>query len=94
MNDLLAGRIDAAMMETSALEPFLQGDHKDKIGYMGPLLTSTDFAEFGQGQGVALSKKRSDDLQARMDKAIANMLADGTMGALSEKWFGYDLSAK
>jgi polar amino acid transport system substrate-binding protein/octopine/nopaline transport system substrate-binding protein len=94
VNDLLAGRIDAAMMETSALEPFINGEQKGKIAYMGPLLTSADFAEFGQGQGIALSKKRSDDLQARMDKAIADMLADGTMEALSDKWFGYDLSAK
>jgi polar amino acid transport system substrate-binding protein/octopine/nopaline transport system substrate-binding protein len=93
VNDLLAGRIDAAMMETSALEPFLSGEQKGKLTYLGPLLTSADFAEFGQGQGIALGKGRAD-LQARMDAAIAEMLADGTLSQLSEKWFGYDLSAK
>ncbi|WP_247743475.1 transporter substrate-binding domain-containing protein [Shimia sp. R10_1] len=93
VNDLLAGRIDAAMMETSAAEPFLKGDQKDKLSLVGPLLTSADFAEFGQGQGVALGKGKQD-LQGRMDAAIAEMLADGTMAKLSETWFGYDLSAK
>lgn len=93
VSDLLAGRIDAAMMETSVIDPLIEGAHKGKISYLGPLLKGADFAEFGLGQGVALAKSRGDDLQSRMNKAIADMLADGTMGALSEKWFGYDLSA-
>lgn len=93
VNDLMAGRIDAALMERSAWESFVNGDYKDRLEYVGPLLTSADFPEFGQGQAVALSKD-SAELQSRMDEAIASMLADGTLTALSEKWFGYDISAK
>ncbi|MEB8386793.1 transporter substrate-binding domain-containing protein [Rhodobacteraceae bacterium KMM 6894] len=93
VNDLMAGRIDAALMERSAWESFIEGDYKDKLSYVGPQLTSADFPEFGQGQAVAL-KKDSAELQSRMNDAITSMLADGTMTALSEKWFGYDISAQ
>ncbi|MEI4263940.1 transporter substrate-binding domain-containing protein [Roseovarius sp. D0-M9] len=93
VNDLIAGRIDAGLMERSAWETFVNGDYKDELKYVGPLLSSADFPEFGQGQAVALSKD-SDELQGRMNEAIEGMLSDGTVAAMSEKWFGYDISAK
>ena len=91
--DLIAGRIDAAMMERSAWDPFFSGEQGAKLMYLGPLLTSADFGEFGQGQGIAM-RKGQDDLRARMDQAISEMLADGTLAEMSETWFGYDLSAQ
>ena len=91
--DLIAGRIDAALMERSAWGTFFEGDQGGELKYFGPLLTSADFSEFGQGQGVAM-RKGQDELRTRMNQAISEMLADGTLATLSKTWFGYDLSAQ
>lgn len=92
IDDLRAGRLDAGLMETSAAEPFLTEAAND-LKRVGPQLSGADYPEFGQGQGIAL-KKGNTDLKARMDGEITKMLADGTLSALSQKWFGYDVSSK
>lgn len=93
VDDVIAGRLDAGLMERSALEPFLTGENGGKLAQIGSLLTSADFAEFGQGQAVAARQGR-DELNQRVNAAINDMLADGTLTELSVKWFGYDLSFK
>ena len=75
------------------LEPFFKERQGTKLKSLGPLLTSADFPEFGQGQGIAM-RKGQDQLRARMNQAISDMLADGTLTKLSKAWFGYDLSAR
>jgi ABC-type amino acid transport substrate-binding protein len=57
------------------------------------LLTGTDFPEFGKGQGIAL-KKGNAELQSKVNEAITSMLKDGTIAAISQKWFAYDISKK
>lgn len=91
-DDLAAGRIDAGLLETSVWSELIKS-HDGQIELAGPDLSSADYAEFGNGQGIALKKGR-EDLKARLDKAIAGMLSDGTMTALSKKYFDYDLSFK
>jgi len=91
-DDIVAGRIEAGLMERSAWEPLVK-DRGGKLVYAGPLLTGADFAEFGKGQGVAIAKGNAE-LTARVDKAVTGMLADGTVKTISEKWFGYDISKK
>lgn len=92
-DDLLAGRIDAGLMERSAWEPLVKDRGADKLTYAGPLLTGADFSEFGLGQGVAMGHRR-EELKREIDKAIAGMLSDGTMKTISTRWFGYDISKK
>lgn len=92
-DDLVAGRIDAGLMGKEAWGTILKGDRAEKLVYAGPLLTSADFPEFGNGTGIVMAKGKSE-LKARVDQAIVSMLADGTIKTYSEKWFGYDLSAK
>ncbi|WP_046121125.1 transporter substrate-binding domain-containing protein [Ensifer aridi] len=92
-DDLLAGRIDAGLMERSAWEPLVKERGKDKLAYAGPLLTSADFAEFGKGQGVAMAKGKTE-LKGKIDAAVEAMLKDGTVKTIAEKWFGYDVSKK
>ena len=92
-DDLVAGRIDAGLMERSAWEPLIKDRGADKMAYAGPLLTSADFPEFGKGQGVALGKDKGE-LKGKIDAAVEAMLSDGTMKTISEKWFGYDVSKK
>ncbi|OWK25478.1 hypothetical protein AJ87_09575 [Rhizobium yanglingense] len=91
-DDLAAGRIDAGLLEQSVLQDLMKS-RDGQIELVGPMLTSADYAEFGNGQGLALKKGR-DDLKNRIDKVIADMLSDGTMTKLSTKFFGYDLSFK
>ncbi|SDA61532.1 transporter substrate-binding domain-containing protein [Sinorhizobium sp. NFACC03] len=92
-DDLIAGRIDAGLMERSAWEPLVKDRGSDKLIYAGPLLTSADFPEFGKGQGVAMGKGRTE-LKEKIDGAVQAMLQDGTIKTISEKWFGYDVSKK
>jgi len=92
-DDLVAGRIDAGLMERSAWEPLIKDRGADKLAYAGPLLTSADFAEFGKGQGVAMGKGKAE-LKTTVDGAVEAMLKDGTVKTISEKWFGYDASKK
>ncbi|MDH0127042.1 transporter substrate-binding domain-containing protein [Brucella intermedia GD04153] len=92
-DDLLAGRIDAGLMERSAWEPLVKERGKDKLVYAGPLLTGSDFSEFGKGQGVAMAKGKNE-LKGKVDGAVEAMLKDGTVKTISEKWFGYDVSKK
>lgn len=39
-------------------------------------------------------RKNEPELQAVLNKALAEMAADGTLATMSEKWFGVDLSPK
>ena len=92
-DDLIAGRIDAGLMERSAWEPLVKDRGEDKLVYAGPLLTSADFPEFGKGQGVAMGKGKNE-LKSKVDGAVKAMLDDGTIKTISQKWFGYDISKK
>ncbi|MBW6422493.1 transporter substrate-binding domain-containing protein [Rhizobium sp. XQZ8] len=92
-DDLVAGRIDAGLMERSAWEPLVKDRGAIKLVYAGPLLTSADFAEFGKGQGVAMGKGKAE-LKAKVDGAVQAMLKDGTVSTIAQKWFGYDVSKK
>jgi octopine/nopaline transport system substrate-binding protein len=92
-DDLIAGRIDAGLMERSAWDPLIKDRGSDKLIYAGPLLTSADFSEFGKGQGVAMGKGKTE-LKGKIDGAVQAMLQDGTIKTISEKWFAYDVSKK
>lgn len=92
-DDLIAGRIEAGLMERSAWAPLVKDRGADKLVYAGPLLTGADFAEFGKGQGVAVAKGRVE-LKEKIDLAVEAMLKDGTIKTIAEKYFGYDVSKK
>lgn len=91
-DDLAAGRIDAGLLEQSVWEELMKA-REGKLELAGPMLTSADYSEFGNGQGIALKQGR-EELKARVDKAIVDMISDGTIGKISTKFFGYDLSFK
>lgn len=89
--DLAAGRIDAALADRAAWEPFLESDEGADFDIFGPGLNGAMFAVFGEGVGVGL-RKEDTDLEAAFNAAICELVADGTTAALSEEWFGYDMS--
>jgi octopine/nopaline transport system substrate-binding protein len=53
--------------------------------------SSADPSVLGQGIGVGINQKNAP-LKQKVDKALCELIADGTIKTSSEKWFGVDLS--
>lgn len=90
-DDLTAGRLDAGLLEESVWGELIKD--RAQLAVTGPSLTSANYPEFGKGTAIAL-KKGNSKLKARVDGAVAEILADGTVVELSNKWFGYDIAFK
>lgn len=81
--DLRVGRIDAILVDRLAA--------LDLVKKTGNTLAVTGEAFSRQESGVAL-RKGNEDLLKAVDGAIADMQKDGSLKALSEKWFGADVT--
>lgn len=86
--DLQTGRVEIGLADAITWNAFLQRPEGKDFSYFGP---GFDGGLFGRGQGIAIAKGRAE-LLAALDKAIAEMKADGTMKNLSVQWFGFDSS--
>jgi lysine-arginine-ornithine-binding protein len=91
--DLLAGRVDAAIADSSGWQPFLASEDGKAFAPFGPGLTGDDFPVLGGGVAIAF-RPDEDTLRGEFDAAIDTMQADGSLAALSVQWFGYDISTK
>jgi octopine/nopaline transport system substrate-binding protein len=60
----------------------------DQMVLAGPLFTG---GLLGKGTGIGL-RKGDTDLKAMLDRALGEAKADGTIKALSIKWFKTDIS--
>jgi cystine transport system substrate-binding protein len=80
---LKQGRVDATVNDDLAALNYLQttGDKSLKIA-----AKTTDTTQ----QAVALPK--GSKLTAKVDKALADLQADGTLAKISDKWFGADVT--
>ena len=81
--DLLVGRIDAILNDrliVGSVEKIYGG----QIVSTGGLLSDT--------RQAAAVKKGNTELVAAIDQALAALTADGTMKAISEKWFSRDVT--
>ena len=81
--DLRVGRIDAILVDRLAA--------LDLVKKTNDTLAVTGEAFSRQESGVAL-RKGNEDLLRAVNDAIAEMQKDGTLQALSEKWFGADVT--
>lgn len=89
--DLVSGRIDALVADGSAINGLIAASDQNKdITKFGPAFSRGLLGE-GVGAGV---RKADTELQAKLDKAIKDATADGTMAKLTTQWFGYDISIK
>jgi octopine/nopaline transport system substrate-binding protein len=84
--DLLAGRVDVEVNGRSFLHNSAKASGFENIVMVGPVL---DEGVFGAGVGFGFRKKDTD-LKAKFDAAIRASAADGSLKALSLKWFGFD----
>lgn len=81
--DLRVGRIDVILVDRlAALD--LVTKTKDTLAVAGEAFSR-------QEAGVAV-RKGNDDLVKAIDAAIAELQNDGTLGKISEKWFGADVT--
>jgi polar amino acid transport system substrate-binding protein len=83
--DLAAGRVDASMADSIAIDAFLASDAgKACCEAIGAV--ADDPAILGAGVGVGL-RKGEDELLAKFNAAIAKVIADGTYDAISKPYF-------
>lgn len=86
--DLVSGRIDAVLANAVVLklateQPSMQGS---KLA--GPIFAGGVF-----GPGIAIGLRKDDStLKARLDQAINEEIADGSLKKLSEKWLKLDVT--
>jgi octopine/nopaline transport system substrate-binding protein len=90
--DLAAGRLDATFSEVTPQSQFLDTSGKGKFAMADHVIKSSADPEIlGLGIGAGINKKNTG-LKQKVDKALCELIADGTIKASSTKWFGVDLS--
>ena len=87
--DLALRRLDLAFADGITLtESFLKTDLGADFDFVGPALSDPRW--FGRGEGIAV-RKGNADLLARLNRALREILADGTYEEIRTKHFDYDI---
>lgn len=79
------GRIDATVNDTLAV-----GEYEKSTGDRGVKVAGTT----GDTSEQAFAARKDSGLMPDVDRALAELRADGTLKQLSEKYFGSDVSGK
>jgi polar amino acid transport system substrate-binding protein len=83
--DLAAGRIDATQADSIALDAFMASDAgKACCEISGFVADDKEILGLGVGAGL---RKGEDELKATINKAIADVIADGTYDTITAKYF-------
>jgi arginine/ornithine transport system substrate-binding protein len=86
--DLLAGRLDASLAGSIAVEEgLLKGAGGENFHFVGPSFSEQQY--FGTGAGIAIRKQ--DPLAGELNKALANIRANGTYDQIRKKYFAVDI---
>jgi polar amino acid transport system substrate-binding protein len=86
--DLAAGRIDAIIADSAALDAFMASDAGKTIEAKG--YYPKDPADWGIGVGVGI-RQEDTELKAKFDEAIKAAYANGSYKAIMDKHFKYDV---
>ncbi len=87
--DLQNGRLDIAITNPmKAYLDFLSKENGAGFEFVSPALDEPEF--FGPGVGVGLRKDNAE-LLARIDEALAAMIADGSLETYSRKYFPFSI---
>ena len=82
--DLAAGRVDAVLADVGPSNLWLAGEDGQCCGFVGEAVVKDDLI------GIAL-RKDDPDLKAMFNKAIADIVADGTYAKINEKYFPFSI---
>ncbi|MGI9353181.1 MAG: transporter substrate-binding domain-containing protein [Rhizobiaceae bacterium] len=85
--DLVAGRVDAVVGDSLAMQPFFESDAGSCCEIKGEL---NDVEVFGPGVGAGM-RKADTELAAKINAAIKQIREDGTYDAISKKYFDFDI---
>ncbi len=89
--DLVAGRVDAIMADSLALDAFVKSDAGGCCEIVGAV--EDDPAILGAGVGVGL-RKGDDALKEKFNAAIAAIRENGTYDEFSKAYFDFDIYGK
>lgn len=82
--DLANGRIDAVLADFGPTEIWLTSDDGGCCGFVGESVFSEDEI------GIAV-RQEDDDLREMFNKALADIIADGTYAKINEKYFPFSI---
>ena len=87
--DLIAGRLDAILADSIALqESLLESDAGEDFEFVGPGFTDPKW--FGEGVGIAV-RPGEDALRKDFNEAIAAIRQGGTYQKINDKYFDFDV---
>ncbi len=87
--DLQAGRIDAIMADSIAMDDgFLKTENGKGFAFFGQSYSIPEY--HGEGAGIGL-RKEDDDLEARFNAAIEAIRANGVYQTIQETYFDFDI---
>jgi len=87
--DLLSGRLAASLQDAVEADiGFLKTPRGKGYAFAGPALV--DEKILGSGAGIGM-RKEDTDLKAKIDKAIADLIKDGTYKKFEKKYFDFDV---
>jgi polar amino acid transport system substrate-binding protein len=86
--DLQNGRLDAAIDDVVVLDEWIKSEAGACCRIIGTL--TPDPVINGPGAGVGI-RKEDTDLKDLFNKALADIIADGTYKKINDKYFGFDV---
>lgn len=86
-SDLAAGRIDATIADSAALEPMLKTDAGKDLAIKGTFDKKDPIWGVGVGAGI----RKGDPLKKKIDDAIRAIYKNGTYEKIEKKYFSYDV---
>jgi len=87
--DLVSGRVDLVFADSLKLkEGFLASEQGQNFAFKGPGFSDPEW--FGEGIGIAV-RPGEDTLRQCFNKAIANILENGTYDDISQEHFGMNI---
>lgn len=84
------GHLTAMLVGLGYAMPLVKRTGETALRIVGPQISG---GPFGEGIGAAV-RRGNNELAETFSAAIRERIADGTIARLSEKWFGFDVSAK
>jgi octopine/nopaline transport system substrate-binding protein len=87
--ELTSGRIDVGMANVTAFKAVIDANPKGALAFTGPTFAG---GVLGLGTTNVALRPADEALRTAFDSAIEAVNKDGTNKALTEKWFGTDIS--